>query len=155
MLRTILFCLSLFVLSGCGIFESKENIAPPPQKPIVKPSVPLQIIENNKEDLKQIKEKLADDIELGSKTRVLEKKHPTDDLAFGTAVRTFVQKQENKNISSAEKKHSSLIAELINEYPAVLSAALIIVACVLIALCCVLYFIVRIFFRPKEKRRKE
>ena len=78
---TLSFC-SLLLLSGCGVFESKETTPPVPQKPPTQYSVATQIIEQNKEDLKQIKEKLADDIELGAKTRVLEKKHPTNVFLF-------------------------------------------------------------------------
>lgn len=97
--------LSFFVcilFTGCGSIFSTVK---PPEQNETDYSVPIQILEKNKEELNKIKNNTAADIQLGHTTRVLEKKEPND-KKFGEAVRTVVQKQEQQKQYLTEKPSS-------------------------------------------------
>src|SRR5574344_2998087 len=81
---------TLFLLAGCNSFTSKKY---EPEKKPEEYSTGIKILENNKEQLTAIKNKTADDIDLGNKIRKLEKKH-SDDAELGEHVRNAIREQQ-------------------------------------------------------------
>lgn len=83
-MKRILFpVLISILLTGCSTIMQKPE----------KDHVASSILENNKQELTTIKNKTADDLELGFKVRALVKKQLTDE-EFGIKVRELIAKQE-------------------------------------------------------------
>lgn len=83
MKETVIALMCVVLLTGCGAFE---------QKPATN-HVASTILENNKENLTTIKNKTADDLELGYKVRSISKKEVSD-AELGSKVRVLIAKQE-------------------------------------------------------------
>jgi len=112
-MRVILALFICFILTSCGsIFPQTTEEESKPEY-----SSAVQILEKNKDDLNTIKNNTADDIVLGHKTRVLEKKKPEDE-DFGAAVRSIVHTQAKKAQTSKQNAEYKLIQE--NEFDFVL-----------------------------------
>ena len=117
----IAFILILFI-TGCSSFVQK----PEPDH------VTSSILENNKEDLTLIKNKTADDIELGYKVRTLGKKQMTDE-EFGIKIREILMKQEGSHNSQIAIDIRNRTSEINNRLNSIILIVVIVVLIVAIS----------------------
>lgn len=88
----LLGLLMIVILPSCGIFEIGDQSETPLTAIEEHPSLVVQILEDNKDKLEDIKNKTANDIELGYATRVAAASEP-DDTKLGAKVRDVIAKQ--------------------------------------------------------------
>ena len=101
-----------FLLVSCGTLTVEE-----PKQPAPTTAVVADIIEENKEDLNYIKDRTADDIELGHAVRQMIVKDDLPDNKVGALARDIVVKQkttpeEARKHTGKQVKESSITAKL-------------------------------------------
>ena len=92
-MKKIIVALMLFFVCGCFSTQNQPEV---PNNNTV-----IEILEENKEDLNKIKNKTADDLELGHYARSLVLDQDLDDSELGRAVRGRVYDQSNEDTVEA------------------------------------------------------